>query len=937
MLRRRLVSHRTITTSLSVLLYSLCLVLAANVFTVTRARSTSSSAALRSKAGLLEAIPTTIYLPVIHRAPDVSWPMAGANPKRTSWSAEEVRGDLEAAWFKPFEPYILPRVQIIADHGLLFISTARGLYALNAATGAEQWVYPTELPLGNSPTIYKNIAFVGGMDHKIHAINADTGQGLWTFSAQAGFDTNPLIVDDVLYAGNRDGTFYAIRAVGANAGTELWSFSTGGPIHYSAAYHNGVVYFASNDSHAYALDAQTGSLVWKSAKLPGQGFHSWWPVIHGQYVIFAGSHNYIAGQYLGAQSLHELDLSTVYPNHDSMPTGTLVGQIGKAAGAWVPGTPTIDTSKSSGGSLPVTEYFEQYPWRRTYFVLNLSNGAEYSTDFDNDGKAEYAPMLWFGAKGSGNRYPPIVAGDGVLYQTNNFMSDSAIAGGQVSGWTPGTPYISAIISDWGAVDEPHAYSAGGDLIYWSLCCDRQAGSVDIKVPNALFYDNYVSGILPPTSGGDHSREWGYYGYNLASLLPGYDAQYYQVPSDVFDVFGDSNGMYGSHGDQNAPIPYKGRVYIHRSNAILAFEPGNPTAQALPIAQTVDVQDAVPVPSDQELKDRLTEQVEAILAAGHLRPGWATTGLFDFRGAATCGDNLTDYFHHPADTLYTLLRALPHLSPGLQQQTRTYIQNEYNAYPPYDYNHIGWQDGAAREFFDIPPELESGMSSHGPETFISNHEPWGFNPQFFYTLWKYAEEFGGATAIFNASNNKLPALPSASVLAEMPHAHNAFIAGYLGYLELEALAGFPPTAAVQNDLDYLLSLRAGNFTEDTAPIYLQQFQKYYCRTMNAARNFMYLVPELADYLRTNPGAFSKVQQTLDTYEDLAPYWFVSRVEAVIGEGILAPLYDTHAVLHARAWILQEPRSELAKYLDAPAFAVGDLFYIDNLITVLEAPN
>ena len=44
------------------------------------------------------------------------WPMAGANPERTSWTAEEVRGQLQPVWYKPFEPYISQKVQIIAAY-----------------------------------------------------------------------------------------------------------------------------------------------------------------------------------------------------------------------------------------------------------------------------------------------------------------------------------------------------------------------------------------------------------------------------------------------------------------------------------------------------------------------------------------------------------------------------------------------------------------------------------------------------------------------------------------------------------------------------------------------------------------------------------------------------------------------------------------------------
>lgn len=120
------------------------------------------------------------------------WPMVAANPQRTSWTPEEVSGQLRAQWYKPFEPYIPQHVQIIAANNTLYISTASGLYAIDATTGAEKWVYPTEMPLGHSPTIYNGVAYVGGLDNKIHAINATTGVGLWTFSGGGGFETNPL-------------------------------------------------------------------------------------------------------------------------------------------------------------------------------------------------------------------------------------------------------------------------------------------------------------------------------------------------------------------------------------------------------------------------------------------------------------------------------------------------------------------------------------------------------------------------------------------------------------------------------------------------------------------------------------------------------------------------------------------------------------------------
>ncbi|MCP4417243.1 MAG: PQQ-binding-like beta-propeller repeat protein, partial [Chloroflexi bacterium] len=221
-------------------------------------------------------------------AGSAEWPMVAANPARTSWTPEEVSGQLRPEWYKPFEAFIPPHVQIIAANNTLYISTASGLYAIDSTTGAEKWVYATEFPLGHSPTIDNGVAYVGGLDNKIHAIDANSGTGLWTYSGGGGFETNPLIINNILYAGNRDGKMYAIHTTGANIGELAWSYQTAGPILFSAAHNNGTIYFASNDSFAYALNASTGALVWKSAKLPGAGFYSYWPVVYEDKVIFSG-------------------------------------------------------------------------------------------------------------------------------------------------------------------------------------------------------------------------------------------------------------------------------------------------------------------------------------------------------------------------------------------------------------------------------------------------------------------------------------------------------------------------------------------------------------------------------------------------------------------------------------------------------------------------
>ncbi|MFU8773097.1 MAG: hypothetical protein ACNA8H_11840, partial [Anaerolineales bacterium] len=63
--------------------------------------------------------------------------------------------------------------------------------------------------------------------------------------------------------------------------------------------------------------------------------------------------------------------------------------------------------------------------------------------------------------------------------------------------------------------------------------------------------------------------------------------------------------------------------------------------------------------------------------------------------------------------------------------------------------------------------------------------------------------------------------------------------------------------------------------------------------------------------------------------------VSRYETFPGEGVSSVLWNYPAVFQAKAYALQQPYAELAKYIDAPAFQRGDLFHIQNMVATLQA--
>lgn len=285
------------------------------------------------------------------------WAMPAANPQRTSWTSDQI-GAAGVKWFRPFEAYIMPYVQLIVANGIVYVSTARGLYALNADNGSTQWVFPTEMPLGQAPTVDNGTVYVGGLDGNLYARDAANGTSKWIFRPNlelaSGWSVNPLVVNGIVYAGNRNGYFYAIRT---DTGNQTWSYKTDGPIQFSAAYKDGIVYFASNDSYAYALNAATGALVWKTFLPTGDGFHCWWPVIYDkdgthQLVVFNGARAYRASY---VPQLNMPDTEGISKGDDDVVMDqALTGNYRSAN--------------------PAIAYLNAKPWKRTFFVLNRLTG-----------------------------------------------------------------------------------------------------------------------------------------------------------------------------------------------------------------------------------------------------------------------------------------------------------------------------------------------------------------------------------------------------------------------------------------------------------------------------------------------------------------------------------------------------------------------------------
>ncbi|MFL7893153.1 MAG: PQQ-binding-like beta-propeller repeat protein [Anaerolineales bacterium] len=845
------------------------------------------------------------------------WYMAGANPERTSWVSEEVSGDLSVDWYRPIEAYIGAKVQLIAANNMIYVSTARGVYALDADSGDLNWRYDTQMPVGHSPTVVGDTLYVGGFDKKVHAINALTGQRKWVFEGSlAGFDTNPVVVNHRVYLGGRDGYFYALNAMNGNL---VWRYPAAGqdpigPITFSAAYTGNTLYFAANDNYAYALNASNGSLVWKH-KLGGHSYQGYWPVIYQDKVIFPtepgyriaspGTQSFCCDEYYGGPC-EDYTNCVERDEFSSSTNSQLLGPVSENAGVtgYPAGVQAIDLSG-------VVNYFNQKPWRKNTYILNRSDGSEYDIPL---------PVLHWQAK-NGNVYPPIIdPNNGRLY-INAWYEKDHISRGMVMGWDLGSNWMTMDGGGESAVDEPQAISGGGNIIYSNSCCDRQGQGRDLST-------------------GINQKYWTYYsapdGVSWSSLerdAPGYDEMWVYSSRENSGLWGwyggqdqSLNGIYHSHGYQAPIIPYQGKLFVHRSNAIIAFSPtgGGMEKDLLTINP---VTDQVKMPSNAELTSRLEFEIQKIVSAGQLRSGYHNDGYLP--GSLR---QLEDYYAIPGDTLYTLSDAYFQIQdPRLKSQLKSYLLDFYNTYfGETMYTNLGWE-GAQREAMVIPDDLQDDLESVGKNT-SNGGWPWSYPPQNIYAMWKFARVFPEKKSeIYAKAKFYLP--DSYHTDDDETWINHAYMQGYIGFLNLYKMVGSPRSDSrlageAQSNLNNLYLNRISHFSIESPWTSGSNYKPF-----SVSRNFIFLVPEIGDQLSKR--IKSDVQSAMDEYDYVVPYWMANAYEASSPERSIQVLYDPPALFQAKAYILKESQEELFRYLDTPFFIRGDLYYIQNLIATIRA--
>jgi outer membrane protein assembly factor BamB len=131
------------------------------------------------------------------------------------------------------------------------------LYALDAHSGAEEWIFERGKGVA-TPTVIDGSVFTAsrGDDQTMYALDAATGDIQWE---TPGFSGRPTYFDGSLYVGSGS----SLVALDAASGELQWEFTEPGGGVFTPTAYDGTVYIGSKDNKLYAVDTSTGSKEWE--------------------------------------------------------------------------------------------------------------------------------------------------------------------------------------------------------------------------------------------------------------------------------------------------------------------------------------------------------------------------------------------------------------------------------------------------------------------------------------------------------------------------------------------------------------------------------------------------------------------------------------------------------------------------------------------------
>lgn len=159
---------------------------------------------------------------------------------------------------------------LLSDGILYFISGNQSLYALDASSGKQIWVYNRQdttsqmtIRGGSKPSLSHGVVYAGFSDGSLVAINAATGSQQWEIllnrnSRFKDIDASPVVDGDLIFVNSYDDRIYCLSK---SDGSLLWSQPTGGS--GTPLVDKEKIYVSSSNGQLIALSKETGEKIWQ--------------------------------------------------------------------------------------------------------------------------------------------------------------------------------------------------------------------------------------------------------------------------------------------------------------------------------------------------------------------------------------------------------------------------------------------------------------------------------------------------------------------------------------------------------------------------------------------------------------------------------------------------------------------------------------------------
>src|SRR5688572_9762104 len=232
---------------------------------------------------LVAALPVIGQGPVT--APANEWRQFRGNPHLTGVSASVPPAALKLLWTYDAGE-VIDSSAAIAD-GVVYVGGGDGdLIALDLASGALRWKYPTGNLIGeSSPAVGAGLVYIGDLGGIVHAVNTRDGKASWTFKTTSEIKSSPVVVNDLVLIGSYDGHLYALEA---RTGRVRWKVLTKSMVHATPAVQDGLAFIAGCDAVFRAIRVTDGREMYQ---VESGSYTAASPVVDGNRAYF-GTFNY---------------------------------------------------------------------------------------------------------------------------------------------------------------------------------------------------------------------------------------------------------------------------------------------------------------------------------------------------------------------------------------------------------------------------------------------------------------------------------------------------------------------------------------------------------------------------------------------------------------------------------------------------------------------